>query len=72
MPSDTITRLRSFSREHAIGSKMLANGHFYIALLAHSFKQFIRAGIGLVDDCYVLHTSFLGIQFVPSGFEFHF
>lgn len=49
---------------------MSSNGHFYIALTVHAFKQFTCPWIGLINGSYILHTLSLGNQIVPLSFEF--
>lgn len=48
---------------------MPSNCRFYIALTALAFKQFICSWIGLVNDFYILQTTFLDCGFVPSSSE---
>lgn len=50
-------RLRNGETELTITFEMPPNGHYYISLAAHAFKEYFSDWIGLVNDCYVLQVS---------------
>lgn len=58
-------RLRKDLGDHAICFKFLSNGHSYIVLTVHNFKQLICPRIEFVYNWNILLTTSLDSQFIP-------